>query len=279
MTDVYLAVGHGIEPNGVYDPGATAPDGTQEHTLATAVCTAAAAALTRAGVSFEWESNAGAGHDVDYRGSVTRVNALMPRLAVEVHFDSFNAPRGGFGIWVSDAGRRCSEGIDRRFAAAGLAVRGSYKDVRGLYFLKATKPVAVIYECDRTMAQPDLNMLVRMGEAIAAGICDYLGVTHAPPAPPVGGPVNQDYKFHIIGDPVSHYFPPEGGMIQLTDAGYVYSYGNAQYHGGPAADPATSWVAGHRVGAHIGALDPVLDKGYEDKHYVCVDTAGERYRY
>jgi len=29
--DVYLAVGHGVEPSGVFDPGAIGKDGRQEH--------------------------------------------------------------------------------------------------------------------------------------------------------------------------------------------------------------------------------------------------------
>jgi len=281
-TDLYLGVGHGVEPNGVFDPGATAPDGTQEHTLNTAVCTAAAAALTRSGVSYVWESNAGAGHDVDYRGSVLAVNALGPKIAVEVHFDSANAGRGGFGIYVSNEGQKLATTIDRHFGAVGLPVRGSYHDVRGLWFLKGTHCPAVIYECDRTMAQPDPNILIKMGEAIAAGICEYLGVNHQPPAPPIGGPIVPDYNVVIIGNVVSDFFPAEGGHVQFTDAGRVYAWGAGHYCGAPG-DPEQEnvyhWIGGNRKGAHIGPPDPVLDKGFESAYYVCVDTAGERYRF
>lgn len=268
--DVYLAVGHGVQPNGIFDPGAVAADGTQEHTLATAVTATAAAALLKAGVSLVWEANAGAGHDPDYRGSVNQVNAVNPKIAVEVHFDANNAPRGGFGIYLGDAGKRLAAAITARFAAVGLATRTDYKDVRGLYFLKGTHMPALIYECDRTMAQSDPHMLVRMGEAVAGGICDYFG--RVPASIPQGAPMQPDFRVHIIGDIVSAYTPPEGGIIQFTDAGYVYAWGNAAYQGGPAAaENITHWAAGNRVGTKIEA-SPVPGKKYR-----CWDTASEYY--
>lgn len=278
MTDVYLAVGHGVEPNGVFDPGAVGADGTQEHTLCTVVCTAAAAALNRSGVSFQWESNAGAGHDPDYRGSVDIANRLGVKIAVEVHFDANNAPRGGFGIYHSDASpaRNLAVRVGNLWSAAGFPTRPSYADVRGLYFLKATRMPALIWECDRTMAQPDPSMLIRMGDALAHGICDFIGAPFggSPVPAPTGGPVDPDMRVNIIGQVVSQISPPEGGVILFTDAGFVYAWGAAQYHGGPAADPATHWVEGKRVGAQIRLPGPG-----EGPHYVCIDTAGEKYSY
>lgn len=277
--DLYLAVGHGIEPNGVYDPGAVAADKTQEHTLCTAVCTAAAAALTRSGVNFVWESNAGAGHDPDYRGSVTQINALGVKLAVEVHFDANNAARGGFGIYYNDKslGKTLADKIAQRWGEAGMPQRTSYADVRGLYLLRATRCPALIWECDRTMAQPDINILVRMGEALAHGICDFLGATYSAPNKP-GGPVEQQYHVHMIGDPVSDYSPPGGGVLILTDAGFVYAFGAAQFKGGPGGDPGTHWQDGKRVGAVIKGPDPNAENEY-GPNYVVIDTVGEKYNY
>lgn len=275
MLDLYLAVGHGVEPNGVFDPGAVAADGTQEHTLCTAVCTAAAAALGRAGISFQWESNAGAGHDLDYRGSVDRVNALNPSIAVEVHFDANNAARGGFGIYLSDAGKRLAGNITQNFKDAGLPTRTDYKDVRGLYFLRGTNCPAVIYECDRTMAQPDLHVLVLMGEAIARGITQFLGVSPAP-TPSEGIPMQPDFRIRILGDVVSDYSPPGGGLFQLTDLGFVYAWGNAQYAGSPqepSAQPLINWSAGGRAGTAV----KIEASPMQGKTYRIWDAAGEYY--
>lgn len=271
MTDLYLAVGHGIEPNGVYDPGAVAADGTQEHTLATAVCTSAAAALNRSGLNFVWESNAGAGHDPDFIGSTSLANQAQVRVGVEVHFDANNAPRGGFGLYVSDDGSRLCDCVMSYWSGS----RRSNMRRTDLYFLNVTKMPAIIWECDRTMAQPDLVMLVNMGEAIAHGICDFLG---HPFVGPSGGPVQQDFNYTILGNVISQYEPPEGGVLLFTDRGFVYAWGHAQFHGAPGGNPDTHWEDGHRVGAKIKAPDPNAENE-AGPHYVCIDTAGEKYNY
>lgn len=179
---VYLAVGHGWEPNGVFDPGAPGADGTFEHDLNTRVCFVADAALTRAGVDHYAEQNGGPGHDPDYRGSVDAINAGDYELAVEVHFDSAAAPVGGFGIHVSEDGRRLAELIEAAWDARRLPLRASYHDVRGLWFLRGTEPPALIWECSRTADLEDVTVAA-MGEGIAEGICRWLGVTYFPPGP------------------------------------------------------------------------------------------------
>ena len=86
--DVFLAVGHGVEPNGVFDPGAIGTDGRQEHAEAFQVCTYALAAMRRSGLTVVSETAQGASHDPDFHGSAKRANQLQPRVAIEVHFDS-----------------------------------------------------------------------------------------------------------------------------------------------------------------------------------------------
>jgi hypothetical protein len=51
MPDVFLGVGHGVKPNGTFDPGAQAPD-RNEYEMNFQVVAAVAAALHRCGVSF-----------------------------------------------------------------------------------------------------------------------------------------------------------------------------------------------------------------------------------
>src|SRR5262249_49612416 len=67
--DVYLAVGHGVEDNGVYDPGAIGADGRQEHLEAFQVCTHALAGMRRSGLRVVSETAQGASHDPDFQGS------------------------------------------------------------------------------------------------------------------------------------------------------------------------------------------------------------------
>jgi hypothetical protein len=74
VLDVYLAVGHGVEASGVYDPGAIGADGRQEHLEAFQVCTHALAAMRRSGLQVVSETAQGASHDPDFQGSAIRAN-------------------------------------------------------------------------------------------------------------------------------------------------------------------------------------------------------------
>src|SRR5215813_1829355 len=76
--DVYLAVGHGVEPSGVFDPGAIGTDGRQEHMEAFQVCAYALAAMRRSGLTVVSETAEGASHDPDFQGSAHRANQLNP---------------------------------------------------------------------------------------------------------------------------------------------------------------------------------------------------------
>ena len=77
MPDVYLGVGHGVKPNGTFDPGAQAP-GRKEYELSWQVVTALAAALKRSDVSFH-------SHDPNFKGSALKANQLTVKFAIEVH--------------------------------------------------------------------------------------------------------------------------------------------------------------------------------------------------
>lgn len=182
---IYLAVGHGDTPEGRYQPGAVAPDGTQEHVLAHRVVDTVAIFLGWSGVECYVERDAGPSHDPNYKGSAKKVNELGPRLAVEFHFDSHNAPEGGFGLYQSGSEAGLCARIARRYQERGIPTRPSqYRS--DLYFLNATNCPSVIWECNRVRAH-DLTEIDRMGWACAAGICDYLGVPFRdrPPEPDV----------------------------------------------------------------------------------------------
>src|SRR4051812_24798295 len=173
---VYVGIGHGVEPNGSFDPGAVGSDGTLEHDLNKVVVAAVGAALDRSGVDHFVEVDSGASHDPDFQGSTKAVNAGGYGLAIEVHFDEGVAPPGGFGIYLNDQspGKRLADAIRVHWAERGLPQRNNQADVRGLFFLKATSCPAVIWECDPTTAH-DETVLAQMGEAIGAGICDFVG--------------------------------------------------------------------------------------------------------
>ena len=103
--DVYLAVGHGVKDNGVYDPGAIGADGRQEHLEAFQVCTHALAGMRRSGLRVVSETAQGASHDPNFRGSARRANQLNPRVAIEVHFDWKRGVDGFSGLYAASDGR------------------------------------------------------------------------------------------------------------------------------------------------------------------------------
>lgn len=177
---VFVAVGHGLKPGGVYDPGAVAPGGKQEHELAHLVVSAVASALTRSGVAAAIEEDSASGHDPNFVGSVRAANKADVAAAVEVHFDWSGAPPGGFGIFASDEGEQLSGAIWRRYADAGLTRRKNY--ARSFFFVRATHASAVIWECDRVADDHDPDTLWLYGECIAAGFCDFIGATYRSPS-------------------------------------------------------------------------------------------------
>lgn len=200
MAGVYVAVGHGTKPGGTYDPGAIGSDGREEHEEAHEVVAACAKALNRSSVQFVAEADAGNSHDPNFAGSVAAVNAGNFEAAVEIHFDWLGAPRGGFGLYLSNRSRLFADAIRTRWAQSGLPTRtNTYRN--NLSFLKAECP-AVIWECDRVFGY-SLAVNEKMGEAIAAGICDWLGVpfvsTIAVPTPQSPPPPKPDDEEEDMG--------------------------------------------------------------------------------
>ncbi len=177
--DVYLAVGHGVEPSGVFDPGAIGTDGRQEHLEAFQVCTHALAGMRRSGLRVVSESAQGASHDPDFRGSTVRANQLSPRVAIEVHFDFSGGVDGFSGLYCSGAGHALAEHIGAAFVARGLPRKA---DVRRpeLFFLNSTHMPALIPEIRRVHDYPAAENEAQ-GEAIAQGTCTFLGRTYLHP--------------------------------------------------------------------------------------------------
>lgn len=179
--DVYLAVGHGKRPNGTFDPGAIGKDGRYEHYESTEVAAECVNALERSGVAVKHEVHGSAGpEDPNYSGSIKVVNQGNYKCAVEIHFDWNKAPDGGFGHWYR-AGKPIADTVLKRWMDAELPVRLSWHKRRtDLSFLKYTNPPAMLWECGRIEDwPPEVNR--KMGEAIAAGICDWLDIDYIPP--------------------------------------------------------------------------------------------------
>jgi hypothetical protein len=178
--DVFLAVGHGVEPNGIFDPGAIGTDGRMEHMEAFQVCTFALAAMRRSGLTVVSETAQGASHDPDFIGSANRANELNPRVAIEVHFDAHNGVPGYSGLYVSDQGKQLAAKVGTAFEARNLP-RAADVERPGLFFLNSTNMPALIPEINRVHDFP-VEVNRAQGEALAEGVCRFLNQQFRPPS-------------------------------------------------------------------------------------------------
>lgn len=273
---VYLGVGHGVEPNGVFDPGAAGPD-VNEYDEAFAVTAAAHLALARSGVEHFTETSSGPGHDPDYRGSAAAVNAGRYDLAIEIHFDWLGTPNaptpsGGFGLYVSVDASLFADKIRGRWAAAGLPLRPNTKRT-DLYFLNATRCPALIWECDR-VDRHDPAVLEKMGEAIAAGVCDLIGVAFVPegPAAPLPAPpaAASSLPSNIVALALVPEIGPRARWLASADGG-VFALDGAPFFGSmgghPLNGPVVAIVA-HGAGGYwlIGADGGIFAFGDAPAH-------------
>ena len=196
MPQVFLGVGHGVMPNGGFDPGAQAP-GRSEYELNWRVVTVATAALERCGVSFFSEEAAGMGHDPDFHGSAIKANDLNVQLAIEVHHNANPAgSNSGHGceMCVHTDTTESNRQLGRRIAVLlhqqlGLMIRrGDGLNVdSGLAFLNRTKMPAMIPEISFVDTDTDRQINGRpdyaskAGEALAQAICEHLGKPYMQP--------------------------------------------------------------------------------------------------
>jgi hypothetical protein len=190
--DVYLAVGHGVNDLGVYDPGAIGADGRQEHFEAFQVCTHALAGMRRSGLRVVSETAQGASHDPNFRGSTRRANQLNPRVAIEVHFDWKRGVDGFSGLYAASDGRALAKHIGKAFKSRHLPRKGDVLRT-DLHFLTATTMTALIPEIRRVHNYPKSENEAQ-GEAIAEGTCAFLGRAYRPQAQP--GAVTPDSALH-----------------------------------------------------------------------------------
>jgi len=147
MTGLYLAPGHGIRPNGEFDPGAVSGS-VVEHTQNVLVAAAAAVALARSHYTdMVFEPNGGSNRDPNYVGSTRRANELGAAYIIEVHHNA----GGGSGtetlVWT-DSGATGTLGhriLGELVAALHLPNRG-VQVRKDLYLLRETRGVACIPE-------------------------------------------------------------------------------------------------------------------------------------
>ena len=229
MTTLYIGIGHGIMPNGVYDPGAV-HNGLVEHHLAGLTVQAMTAALTRSGFHDFIAERLDDQHpsDPDYRGSVIRANAAHARLAIEVHW---NAGGGGSGHGTetlyypgSAVGEAWAGKVQAHLdKAVGIANRG-IKPRPDLWFLRGCSAPALIPEIafvdgDNEWIKRHPEVCHNAGEALAAATLSQLGHRYVPPGAP---------HWHVQTTPEGHGGTAPNLDEALALARHAFAAGSTQ---------------------------------------------------
>src|SRR5438270_9358936 len=210
MTQLYIGIGHGIMPNGNYDPGAVHA-GLAEHHLARLTVQAMTAALDRSGFHDYIAEHSTDEHpsDPDYRGSVIRANAAHAAYVMEVHFNAGggNSGHGTETLCYADTGvtgawaHRVQAALN---AAVGIANRG-VKERTDLWLLRGTSGHALIPEVafvdgDYATLTKHPELCRHAGEALAKATLAQLGHRYVPPGSAV-------FKVATVGGPAGGEYP------------------------------------------------------------------------
>lgn len=175
---VDLYVGHGIKPDGTFDPGAVKGSKTEQTEGDKVVAAVAKHLEGLVDLAHEAYSD-----DPNFVGSVRASNKRGADVVVAVHHDWAGAPRGGFGFWYpgSRSGKNLADQILNAYKRRELPVRSPWHKARNLYVTRKTRATAVLWECGPIGAYTD-TQLAQVAEAIAEGVLEHLGI-EAPSRP------------------------------------------------------------------------------------------------
>ncbi len=185
MPKVWIDAGHGGNDSGAVG------NGLEEDALNLSIAQAAEAALRRSGVTVlsTRERDVFATLAARYNGA----NAVDVDAFVAVHNDWAErvSAQGSSAIYYpgSSQGKRLADLLEAEIAAVTpWPDRGTYADRRGLAVLKHTGMPSAVVECGYVTNPAEAARLrdpayrAALGEAIARGVCRWLGVTYRPPS-------------------------------------------------------------------------------------------------
>ena len=188
MAKVFIGVGHGGS-----DSGAVGKNGLLEKSLNLSIARACAQALRRSGVTVQLSR--ATDEDDPVAQEVAECNSFAPDLAVDIH----NNAGGGDGseTYYSRAGgtgKQLAVNILDQLAGLGQRSRGAKTRLTAsgadyYAFIRETKAPAVIVEC-AFVDTWDIELIdteaerIAVGEAIARGILQTLGIAYKPEKTP-----------------------------------------------------------------------------------------------
>lgn len=177
-------IGHGISVDGSKDPGVTYGKYT-EADLVKPVIVAGIKHLKRCGFTKIYTD--APGNKINMIKQIEKSNKNNVKIHVAGHIDYVPAPSGTMPLYVSDAGKKLAEAMNKWVIKyAGLKTRG-VKRRTDLRELNQTDMPAVIFEIGSI--DDDYKVIQKKADAIgkgmARGICEYLNVKWVEEAPVV----------------------------------------------------------------------------------------------
>lgn len=151
VRSLYLAIGHGRDTDGTWQPGAEHPGSGAFEVDAARVMVEAMRKEFEGAPNLELHYEGGNNHP-NMIGSVARANKLGVDDCIEVHQDTAAAPPGAFVHWYTgaDSAKRLADRVVSNIADAGVETRWDWHRERpGLYFLRKSDCRAVLVEVGR----------------------------------------------------------------------------------------------------------------------------------
>jgi N-acetylmuramoyl-L-alanine amidase len=224
VSSIYVSVGHGVRPNGTFDPGAVhTATGVTEYEGNRELARVVTDQLRSRGHQVTSEADAANKTDADYQGSVEAVNAGSYHLALDLHQDWEQGSSALCWPLVHPNGtesQRIASQVISTCNAAGLTTKGPTHRT-DLWWLNGTDCAAILIEAGR-VGTP--RPVAELGEAIAIGIDIAMG-GHAvpePPLPPAEVPGAPPGDATIASDD----YPPWPGVL-LED--FTHGHGTAAW--------------------------------------------------
>ena len=176
MASIFLAIGHGIQTDGTWDPGCTY-EGYTEADLAKPIVGSAVSVLKAHGVDVHTDYPE---NDMNITACVAYANSHGLDAYVSVHLDYSGAPSGTLPIVHPNSSRgytlaQCMNSNVTRLV--GIGTRGILK--RDDWEVSGTDMPACIFEVGGIKADlSTVQQFDKYGQAIGYGILDYFGIAH-----------------------------------------------------------------------------------------------------
>lgn len=230
MASIFVAIGHGIQTDGSWDPGCT--DGNYvEAELMMAIGGFMVKALRGMGVEVVTDYDTGNDRNITY--CVRDANASGVDAYVSLHCDYNQAPSGTYPIVYpgSSNGIRLAQCLDNAvIARIAIGTRGILQ--RDDWEVADTDMPACIFECGSIRA--DIGILTGQqeayGYALACGVADYFGIVYGDvPAAPSSPVVDNQGATADINEDILIQFGDEGivvGQLQRDLRAMAYEDAN-----------------------------------------------------